>query len=374
MHVSWQQVTARRIARHFLNDEHTDIPDAVGAMCGAHAQVMSAAEMSIGVRVAGITRADVRAAIGDTLTKTFGPRGTVHLLATRDLGLFSGALSQVPAQGGLASSLGMTAARTDAVVAAIGDALRGEPLTIDELGDAIVARTGAWAGELVIPAFQGMWPRWRLALATAAHRGVLCFGPSRGRGLTYTTPPPFEPVPAADVALLHRYLHAYGPATTRDFARWLSAPLGWAQDVAARADLDRVEVHGARADSTVAWVSRGDLEFPQGPAHGIRLLPYFDPYQVGSHPREQLFPGRAAERALARGQAGNFPVLLIDGVVGGVWHQKRSGQRIAVTVEPLVRLTARQSADLHAQVHRVGEILEGTAQLTIGAVTVGPHA
>jgi hypothetical protein len=143
MHVSWQQVTARRIARHFLNDEHTDIPDAVGAMCGAHAQVMSAAEMSIGVRVAGITRADVRAAIGDTLTKTFGPRGTVHLLATRDLGLFSGALSQVPAQGGLASSLGMTAARTDAVVAAIGDALRGEPLTIDELGDAIVARTGA---------------------------------------------------------------------------------------------------------------------------------------------------------------------------------------------------------------------------------------
>jgi hypothetical protein len=25
-------------------------------------------------------------------------------------------------------------------------------------------------------------------------------------------------------------------------------------------------------------------------------------------------------------------------------------------------------------VHRVGEILEGTAQLTIGAVTVGPHA
>jgi hypothetical protein len=77
---------------------------------------------------------------------------------------------------------------------------------------------------------------------------------------------------------------------------------------------------------------------------------------------------------LARGQAGNFPVLLIDGVVGGVWHQKRSGQRIAVTVEPLVRLTARQSAELHAQVHRVGEILEGTAQLTIGAVTVGPHA
>ena len=146
-------------------------------------------------------------------------------------------------------------------------------------------------------------------------------------------------MPDADVALLYRYLHAYGPATARDFAQWLSAPLGWAQDVATRADLDPVEVDGASNESTAAWVSRGDLDFPEDAARGIRLLPYFDPYQVGSHPREQLFPGRAAERALARGQAGNFPVLLVDGVVGGVWHQKRSGKRIAVTVEPLGRLT-----------------------------------
>ncbi|HEY9478410.1 MAG TPA: crosslink repair DNA glycosylase YcaQ family protein, partial [Microbacteriaceae bacterium] len=190
---------------------------------------------------------------------------------------------------------------------------------------------------------------------------------------TYTAPPPFAPVPDAAVALLHRYLHAYGPATARDFAQWLSAPLGWAQDVVARADLDPVEVDGAGTDSTATWVSRGDLDFPDA-ARGIRLLPYFDPYQVGSHPRERLFPGRAAERALARGQAGNFPVLLVDGVVGGVWHQKRSGKRIAVTVEPLGRLTERQMAELRTRVQRVGEILEGAAQLTIGAVTVGPHA
>ena len=96
--------------------------------------------------------------------------------------------------------------------------------------------------------------------------------------------------------------------------------------------------------------------------------------QVGSHPREQLFPGRAWERALSRGQAGNFPVLLVDGVVGGVWHQKRSGKRIAVTVEPLVTLTKAQLAELDDQTQRVGEILEAVAELTIGKVTVGPHA
>ena len=51
MRLNWRQVTARRIARHFLGDESTDIPTAVSAMCGAHAQVMSAAELSIGVRI-----------------------------------------------------------------------------------------------------------------------------------------------------------------------------------------------------------------------------------------------------------------------------------------------------------------------------------
>ena len=45
----------------------------------------------------------------------------------------------------------------------------------------------------------------------------------------------------------------------------------------------------------------------------MRLLPYFDAYVVGSHPREVVFPGRAYERALSGGQAGNFPVVLVDG-------------------------------------------------------------
>lgn len=114
-------------------------------------------------------------------------------------------------------------------------------------------------------------------------------------------------------------------------------------------------------------------------AHGIRLLPYFDPYVIGSHPREKLFPGAAFDRALARGQAGNFPVLLVDGIVAGVWHQKRVGRRngtarIAITVEPLVALTKRQLAGLEEQAQRIGEVLEGTAELAIGPVAVGPHA
>lgn len=81
-----------------------------------------------------------------------------------------------------------------------------------------------------------------------------------------------------------------------------------------------------------------------------------------------------AERALTpSGQAGNYPVLLVDGVVSGVWHQRRSGRRLTVTVEPSTPTTA-QRAELDVQVERLEAVLEGAAELTIGKVSVGPHA
>ena len=225
-----------------------------------------------------------------------------------------------------------------------------------------------------MPAFQELWPRWRQATSLAAHRGVLCFGPNRGRKVTYTSPqrwlPGLVPAPGATGALLKAYLHSYGPARPRDFAQWLAAPPKWAAGVFADlgGELERVEVDGVEG-----WVVAGDRSFPDTP-RGLRLLPYFDAYAVGSHPRQRVYPGRAAERALAGSQAGNFPVLLIDGVVAGVWHQRRAGQRLAVTVEPLAELSAAHRRELAAQVDRVAEILGGTPELTVGTVTVGAHA
>ena len=92
-------------------------------------------------------------------------------------------------------------------------------------------RLGPWAGERTMEAFQDMWPRWRQLTSTAAHRGVLCFGPNHGRNVTYTNPhrwlPGFRPdgEDAALRTLVTRYLYTYGPATPQHFARWLDIPL-----------------------------------------------------------------------------------------------------------------------------------------------------
>jgi len=87
--LTWSEATARRMARHALTEPATnlDVAGVAGAICGAHAQILSAAELSLGRRVAGATRSDIQRALwaDRTLVKTFGPRGTVHLLATADL-------------------------------------------------------------------------------------------------------------------------------------------------------------------------------------------------------------------------------------------------------------------------------------------------
>src|SRR5918995_7534981 len=90
---SWAEVCARRLERQRLAAPSPAASPAgiVRAMCGAHAQVMSAAELSVGVRGAGISLADVRSALWEdaTLVRTFGPRGTVHLLPAADLSLWT---------------------------------------------------------------------------------------------------------------------------------------------------------------------------------------------------------------------------------------------------------------------------------------------
>ena len=381
--LTWSGVTARRMARHALASPASDLgpADIARVMCGAHAQVLSAAEFSIGRRIAGATRTDVQRALWDdrTLVKTFGPRGTVHLLPTADLPMWTGALSALPSSVAMhPEPVRFTPEQVEEVIVAIGDALADDALTVDELTEAIVVRTGPWAGERTMDAFQDKWPRWRQLTSTAAHRGVLCFGPNRSRHVTYANPhrwlPGFRPQ-EADVALrtlVTGYLYAYGPATPQHLARWLNIPprraIGLFDTLAD--ELEAVEMEGGPA-----WVVAGDTETPQEPHRGIRLLPYFDAYVVAGQPREKLYPGAAAARALSpTGQAGNYPALLVDGVVGGVWHQRRSGRQLAVTVEPLRELTTTQRRKLGDEVELLGSVMEATPTLTIGTVTVGAHA
>jgi hypothetical protein len=106
----------------------------------------------------------------------------------------------------------------------------------------------------------------------------------------------------------------------------------------------------------------------------VRVLPYFVCYLIGCHPRDRLLPGVRAKRGLTRGSIGNLPLVLVDGVVSGIWQQRQRGRRLEVRVEPFESLSLNQYQHVQASVARIGEIMEAECVvLTMGAVEARPH-
>src|SRR5215211_204965 len=147
--VTWNVASARRLARSQLIDRAAEATPAAIAtlLCGVHAQILSAAELSIGRRIQGATRMDVRRALWDerSLVKTFGPRGTVHLFAANDLPMWTGALSALPSSVPRhPDPVGFDSDEAEEVIAAIADSLLAGALTVDELTKAVRERAGPW--------------------------------------------------------------------------------------------------------------------------------------------------------------------------------------------------------------------------------------
>ena len=381
MRLTWDAVSGRRYERSLLAAPPHDVaPAGVAAAIGsAHAQVLAAAEVSISIRMEHGTRSDVQAALWQdhSLIKTYGLRGTVHVVAARDLGMWTSALATIPARtGAFPEGVRLTDAESDRVVEAMAAALEDRELTADELEAEIVSRVGDWAAIRSVEGFQTFAPRWRLALYDAVAQGRICFGANQGAKVTWTSVRRLVPGFAlmdrdeAIRVLVRAYLGAYGPSTPAWLARWVAAPKRWADDAFAsiRDELAEVDVEG-----TPAWVLADDVAFDAAPARGLRLLPHFDAYTIAWQPRERMFPGLAAERALARGQAGNTPVLLVDDVVMGVWQGRKTAKGLAITVEPFADLSGSQRDQLDAQAARLGEAWGRPVELTIGPISAGVH-
>jgi hypothetical protein len=105
----------------------------------------------------------------------------------------------------------------------------------------------------------------------------------------------------------------------------------------------------------------------------VRLLPHFDCYAIGCHPRNRLLPAAWAARVPPRTTPSQLPLLLVDGTVAGVWQRATKGTRLVVRVEPFAPLNRRQHALLEEEARRIGAILGAEAALEIGPIPIRPH-
>jgi hypothetical protein len=378
--LGWPQVIGRRLARHHLLEPASprNLARVVSDVCGAHAQVGASAELMLGLRVRDITRSDIRVALTErrTLVKTVGLRGTLHLLPAAEIPEWMAALRlRLPAEERRLARLGIEPGELRSVVDVISEIVGPQPITRPEFEQQLAARAGGWAVTRN-QGWLGTYRNWPMVLAWSAALGHLCYGPGEGGRITFVRLRDWcqwrdvDPMEGGGFAL-RRFLHAYGPSTQAEFSRWFALDPAITRQLFARLadDLAEVDVEGSRR-----WLLRTDLRRrAEAAPDAAHLLPYFDVFTVGSHPRDQLFDARSEIARRSPGTAAPFNVLLVGGRVSGVWERRPKGRRLLIRIDPHRSLNRRQRASLEAQAERVAQILERDCEVEFGPVELRAH-
>lgn len=352
------QVRGFRLARQHLTDRlpAERLADVVAAVGGIQAQVLSAAELALWARSRDLSPGQVQDSLWERreLVKTWSMRGTLHLLPAFEFGLWSAALGT---RSGWRSrpwlkAFGVTIEEMEDLISTIDAGLDGTGKIREEVA------------ALAPPQLRDELLRgWGTLLKPAAYEGVLCFGPSRGRNVTFVRPVDWlgglergDPEAAAQ-EIARRYVRTYGPATHEDLARWWGTSPGPARRLlrSIEDELEEVEAEGRRA-----WVLAGDAELLRSldPPRSVHLLPNFDLYTLHYRPREAFLPPGIYDRVF-RTAGWITPVVLYDGAVAGVWERKGRTLR----VELFVRETKRLRAGIEREVERLAGFLELPVEL-----------
>ena len=354
--INWRQVAAFRLSRHHLIDRSsTDLISVCRHVCGIQAQFMPAAEMALSIRISSVSRTAISSALWQerTLVRTSCMRQTLHLIPAADFWLFIRALerSRFAALMRIMIKFGITVGDVDVLNEAILDALGAGPLTQQEIREHVKTKVSKGVREWMARVFSPLRP--------AMVKGLICYGPNRGRQGTYIRVDrclkgrcDLDEMEAKQI-LMRRYLAAYGPATQQDFCRWSGIP---AREAAPLWESLAGELAGIELDDEKRFLSREDcaeLASSEFTRPVLRLLPAFDPYLLGYASKNQLLDDRHYKRVY-RDQWWISPAILLDGRIIGTWsHTCKSGkfglelkffEKASKTLDPLIDTEARRLA------------------------------
>jgi DNA glycosylase AlkZ-like len=369
------QLRAARLRAQLLGRPRADsVAAAASHLAGLQAQAAPPARLAVRARTSGLTAADADRAAGPgrEVTRTWLMRGTLHLVATRDVRWMNRLFGPVNVAKGRRrrEQLGLDDATCERALTALAAILAGSaPLTRAELVTRL-ADEGIRIG-----------PRTQQPphlLGYAAHRGLICRGPDApGEEPTYVLLDDWAPdAPSlgrdeALAELARRYLGGYGPAGPADFTAWSGLPAA-----------DGKRAWGLIADALTPVTGAGqplsalagsdDLAGPGHPAApgdrgrggdrggrgdpGPRLLGHFDPFLLGYRDRGLVLDPAFARRIQA---GGGFiqPTVIVDGRVAGTWRLDRRAAAARLTIEPFTTLPRASLDGLAAEAADIGRFL-----------------
>ncbi len=169
----------------------------------------------------------------------------------------------------------------------------------------------------------------------------------------------------AGAALARRYLAAYGPATSADFASWSGLPAApartaWASIAGERTDVDIPDGTASALTGMVeALAAAARQPLP------LRLTGGFDTLWLGYADRGLLVDPAHAAR-VNRGGGMVKPLVVSDGMVVGTWAYRRGRRPHAVEVELFRPLTPSETTAIEAEVADVGRFLGASLALVPG--------
>lgn len=355
-------IALARLAHQRIDGRERATPGELVSQLGAvQAQDYAGAKWSLGLRLDGVTDADVERAIaGRAVVRTWPMRGTLHFVAAEDVRWMLALLSPrvIKAAAKRHRDLGLDEATFAKAGQLWAEALSGGgQLTREEMYERL-EQAGISAAEQ-----RGYHMLWRLA-----QEGLICFGAPRGKQQTFALLEEWVPAArpkAREEALAEvarRYFRTRGPATVRDFTWWTG--LG-AADAKAALSMVVGELEQTLVEGQAYWSGRGAAERAER-ATRAHLLPGFDEFLLAYRDRSAVLEERYAKRLHAGGGAFS-PSVAVDGRVSGTW--RRTIKRGSVTLEatPFARWTKAEREAIAAAAERYGVFLGMPVEMEVSA-------
>ena len=313
------------------------------------AQDLPGALTSVALRTLQRTCAEVEQALarGDVV-RSWPMRGTLHLVAARDLGWMLGLMTPRVLAGRHRrwTQLGLTDDDAERAQELAVEALAGQQLTRAEL-------MTAWEQGGVVTEGQ----RGAHLLSHVAMTGTLCFGPLRGKEQLVVLVDDWVPRPrvldrdAALAEVAERYFRSHGPATLQDLVRWTGLTV---RDARTGLESARPALATLRVDGVEHLM---DPEAPEllarcrREARGVFLLPGFDELVLGYGDRSALLAPEHADRIVPGGNGVFRRTVVSDGRVVATWRRGRRPED--VVVEPFDDLAPAVAAAVEAMAARL---------------------
>jgi hypothetical protein len=321
------------LARQLLLERSgSPLTRAVDRVGGLQTQYAPSAYVALWSRLRGFRRDDLTRALEQRrVVQATLMRTTIHVVSAREFPLYAAGVRRSRQEWWLRIHRSeLDRAGMEAVARRLRRHLANGPVRGPRLAELLVADgfpPSAWSGaglwvDMVRVPPSGTWERRRADLYGLAEDWIGRSAATEAEGLAH---------------LVRRYLGGFGPATTKDVARWAAVPVATIAPA-----IERIRLRRFRSEEgeELIDVPRAPLPDPDTLVP-VRFVPTWEAMLLVHARRTQVLPERYRDVVFDTKTPHSLSTFLVDGAVAGSWTH--AGGRIRLEpFEPLPRDVRRE--------------------------------